>query len=272
MKKTILILGIFIGLALGITKAIILLFQDNTSKIPGMILIPKGKFIMGNNSGRIDARPAHEIYLDDYYIDKYEVSNKDYKKFIDATGYSAPNVDTNKYPWAKQYNWHNNTYPKGTENLPVVLVNWNDANAYAKWCGKRLPTEAEWEKAAKGPNNLLFPWGNEWDSTKCNVSSSGIKTTLPVNSNKNGISGYGVFNMIGNVWEWCSDYYDKDYYKVSPKISPKGPEVGATRIIRGGSWNTFGNNNFRCDSRESQFPSVKSLDIGFRCVKDIEKK
>ena len=245
--------------------------KNKASVIPGMVYIPAGEFRMGSNSGKSDAQPTHKVYLDAFYMDIYEVTNEQYKEFIDSTGHPAPFLDPAKYPWAEKYNWKDGMYPEGTEKYPVVLVSWDDANTYAKWHGKRLPTEAEWERAAKGRKNRLYPWGNEWDPTKCNSRENGLKSAQTVDSYKEGVSEFGLFNMAGNVWEWCSDWYAKDYYKKSLKESPKGPEVGATKVIRGGSWDTYGIHRLRCDARESQFPSTCSYDIGFRCVKDVDK-
>ncbi len=241
-------------------------------EIKGMIFIPGGTFIMGSDQGGKDAQPAHEVYVSAFYMDRYEVTNGQYKQFIDSTGYPAPYLDPKKYPLAEHYNWKNAVYPPGTENLPVVLVSWEDANAYAKWAGKRLPTEAEWEKAARGDKGFIYSWGNQWDSTQCNSRISALNCAVAVTRYAQGASPYGIFNMTGNVWEWCADWYNNAYYKNSPKQDPKGPDRGATRVIRGGSWDTYGVERLSAYSRESQFPSVRSYDIGFRCVKEFISK
>ena len=192
-----------------------------------MILIPAGEFIMGSPEGEGDANehPQHPVFLNAFYIDKYEVTNALYKQFMSATGHIAPLF------------WDDEEY--NHPNQPVVRVTWHDAVAYAEWAGKRLPTEAEWEKAARGTDGRIYPWGNEWDSSKCNsgVSGDGYEYTAPVGSFPAGASPYGVMDMAGNVWEWCADWYDKDYYSSqSSQQNPKGPDSGTYRVLRGGSW------------------------------------
>ncbi|MBM3235344.1 formylglycine-generating enzyme family protein [Candidatus Poribacteria bacterium] len=208
-----------------------------------MILIPAGEFIMGTSDEQIkellrqfsswkrewfaDEQPQHRVYLDDFYIDKYPVTNAQFEQFVKATGYKV-NSDWRAY------------YTKGKEKHPVVNVSWNDANAYCKWAGKRLPTEAEWEKAARGTDGRIWPWGNAWDKSKCNSAEGGLGITTPVGSYPAGASPYGVMDMAGNVWEWCADWYDEDYYRFSPARNPQGPSSGTTwRVLRGGSWNNF---------------------------------
>ncbi len=276
MKKTSLILlGI---LLLSVTTMRFNVFgrmfrsEPQAPPVKGMVYIPGGYFTMGSDQGKSDARPPHKVFVKGFYIDKYEVTNAQYKRFIDSTGHPAPYLDPQKYPWAEKYNWKNGTYPPGTAQLPVVLVSWDDANAYAQWAGKRLPTEAEWEKAAKGGKNFSYPWGNNWDSGKCNSRESGLNKAVRVDAYPQGVSAYGVFNMAGNVWEWCSDWYDPNFYGKSPSRNPIGPYRGATRVIRGGSWDTYGAERLRTFARESQFPSVKSYDLGFRCAKDGPEK
>lgn len=242
--------------------------DGNVTSIEGMVYIPKGVFTMGVRDGRIDEQPEHKVFLYGFYIDRYEVTNAQYKEFIDATGHPAPFVDPKKYPWAKEYNWVDGMYPEGKGNYPVVLVSWDDASAFAKWKGKRLPTEAEWEKAARGKDKRRYPWGNDWNGLTCNSRESGYLQAMPVDSFATGVSPYGAYNLSGNVWEWCADWYDKDYYVHSPAENPQGADVSATRVIRGGSWDTFGRNRLTTYARESQFPNTKSYDIGFRCVRD----
>lgn len=194
-----------------------------------MILIPAGEFVMGSNEGSADEKPPHTVYLDSFYIDRFPVTNAEYKKFIDATKREPP------------AHWQNGKIPPGKENHPVVYVSWDDANAYAQWAGKRLPTEAEWEKAASWDDSRkekrVYPWGNDFDVGKCNCAESGIGDTTPVGKySPQGDSFYGVADMAGNVWEWCADWYDKNYYKNSPRENPKGPASGQYRVLRGGSW------------------------------------
>jgi formylglycine-generating enzyme required for sulfatase activity len=167
-----------------------------------MILIPAGEFIMGSPEGEgdDDEHPQHNVFLNAFYIDKYEVTNAQYKQFMDATGHKAPGY------------WDNERVNQ--PNQPVVGVTWHDAVAYARWAGKRLPTEAEWEKAARGIDGRKYPWGNEWDGSKWSSGSGSVvyKSAAPVGSFPEGTSSYGVMDMAGNVWEWCADWYDEAYY------------------------------------------------------------
>jgi serine/threonine-protein kinase len=205
-----------------------------------MILIPAGEFLMGTSDEQIEEllrqfpswkrkwfaneQPQHRVTVDDFYIDKYPVTNAQFEQFVKTTDYKAEG-DWRKY------------FTKGKEKHPVVCVPWNDANTYCKWAGKRLPTEAEWEKAARGADGRIWPWGNAWDKSKCNSSDGGPGTTTPVGSYPAGASPYGVMDMAGNVWEWCADWYDEKYYASAPDRNPQGPSSGTQRGVRGGSWN-----------------------------------
>ena len=222
-----------------------------------------------------DESPAKMIYLPSFYIDKYEVSNADYTKFIVATDHPAP----------AYWDHHKLNQP----NQPVTGVNWFDANKYCLWADKRLPTEAEWEKAARGPAGLIYPWGNKLDSKKANFAKgiSGEKhITDVIDSHPNGKSYYGAYNMAGNVFEWVHDWYDANYYKTSNEIrNPQGPYLGGDstkispskyrdlsekkRVIRGGSWfapaasitttHRFWNNPMN---------NSYGVGLGFRCARD----
>jgi len=191
-----------------------------------MVLIPAGEFQMGSNESD-DEKPIHTVYLDAFYIDKYEVTNAQYKKFMDAKGYKAPGY------------WNDPKY--NAPNHPVVGVTWNDAKAYADWAGKRLPTEAEWEKAARGGvTGKKYVWGDEWPPPNKagnfdnSITKDGYTYTAPVGSFKP--NGYGLYDMAGNVWEWCADWYDNNYYFTSTKSNPAGPSSGTYHVCRGGSW------------------------------------
>ena len=235
---------------------------------PDMALIPAGEFTMGDNTRynwtfmlayNIYDGPERVVYLDAYYIDKYEVTNEQYKKFVEETGYRIPRC------------WNDARFNR--HNQPVVGVAWDDAVAYAKWAGKRLPAEAEWEKAARGTDKRLWPWGNKFNKFKCNVWESGedgLRATKPVGSYENGKSPYGCYDMAGNVWEWCADYYDQNYYYVSPSKNPQGTETGQQRVIRGGGFLYFGH-YARCAARYRVPPYAQSPQIGFRCAKTPEK-
>jgi iron(II)-dependent oxidoreductase len=176
-----------------------------------MVFVPAGEFLMGSDKYP-DERPLHRIYLDNYWIDKYPVTNTQFQRFVSETDYKPQG------PWRDEF-------MPGTENHPVVCVTWNDAVAFSKWAGKRLPTEVQWEKAARGTDGRIYPWGNQWDASRCNVSTRG---TTPVDQFPNGVSPYGCYDMVGNVWEWCSikqmESY-KDYDKGSGEC-----------VIRGGSF------------------------------------
>ncbi len=235
--------------------------------LAGMVLVPAGEFTMGDNrrynwtfmlAYNIFDGPEHIVYLDAYYIDKYEVTNEQYKRFVDETGYRKPSC------------WNDSRF--SLPNQPIVGVNWEDAVAYAKWAGKRLPTEAEWEKAARGTDKRSWPWGNKFDKTKCNVWGSGedgLRATKPVGTYENGKSPYGCYDMAGNVWEWCTDWYDQNYYYRSSAKNPTGPASGQQRIIRGGSFLYFGH-YARCAARYRVPWYAQSPQIGFRCVKSAE--
>jgi iron(II)-dependent oxidoreductase len=223
-----------------------------------MILIPASEFVMGSDEGEEREKPPHKVYIDPFYISRYPVTNGEYKKFVDATKYSPPSP------------WQNGKIPPGKENHPVVNVSWNDAVVYAQWAGARLPTEAEWEKAASWDDikkeKRVYPWGKDFDASKCNTSESGIGDTTPVGKySPRGDSFYGVADMAGNVWEWCADWYDANYYKNSPRENPKGPASGQYRVLRGGSW-VSDRYLVRAACRDMYDPDRRSRDYGFRVV------
>ncbi|CAG0968171.1 gamma-glutamyl hercynylcysteine S-oxide synthase [Anaerolineae bacterium] len=223
-----------------------------------MILIPAGEFVMGSNDESNVEKPPHKVYLDAFYIARYPVTNAEYKKFVDATRYQPPE------------HWTNGKIPSGKENHPVVFVKWNDAKAYAQWTGARLPTEAEWEKAASWDDEKrvkhVYPWGDQFDANKCNTRESGIMDTTPVGKYlPQGDSAYGVGDMAGSVWEWCADWYDEDYYKNSPGRNPRGPASGWRRVLRGGSW-SYARGRARGASRFSHSPVHWTSNVGFRFV------
>lgn len=195
-----------------------------------MIKIPAGTFMMGTDHGIARERPAHEVHLDEFLIDKYEVTNRQYKKFCDETDYWYPPEP--RFSGMPDYFTN---YP----DHPVVKVSWEEAKAYCYWAGKRLPTEAEWEKAARGTDEREYPWGDsEPDSTRCNIGGGNDEYTYtaPVGSFPAGVSFYGCMDMAGNAQELCADWYDETYYSRSPNQNPPGPETGTSRVVRGGSW------------------------------------
>jgi len=235
-----------------------------------MLLVPAGDFWMGDDDPKhADEQPVHKVFLKDYYVYIYPVTNFMYCKFLNAIRIDESVVDkwieiSDEY--CKIY-VDNGAYRvrEGYESYPVVCVSWHGADAYARWAGKRLPTEAEWEKAARGTDRRIYPWGNEWDKGKCaNPYSSG--KIMPAGSYPEGSSPYGIMDMAGNVWEWCSDWYDETYYGNKTFDNPTGPPSGKGRVIRGGSWNNDAR-ACRCSNRNSFPPENRNYILGFRCVK-----
>jgi len=316
--------------------------KDLNSDKENMAFIQGGVFMMGgdNDQAREDEFPKHKVQLNSFFIDKTEVTNSSFRKFIDATGYvttAEKDVDWNEmkkqlppnttmpdsellkaaslvfvptetqvnlsdysqwWQWKKGANWKHPQGPEsdiiGKDNFPVVQISWDDANAYSKWAGKRLPTEAEWEYAARGGKiNTVYSWGNEFIDSgnfKCNYwqgsfpnqndtldgfyNSSPVKSFLP--------NGYGLYDMSGNVWEWCSDLYNYNYYISFPKksitLNPKGPfksfdpdePLIKKRVMRGGSFlcNESYCSGYRNSSRMKSSQDTGMEHVGFRCVKD----
>ena len=225
-----------------------------------MALIPRGEFTMGSTE-HSDEMP-HQVVLDAYYIDKFETSNKDYREFMKETGHTAPAY------------WDDPRL-NGPEQ-PVVGVNWYDANKFCEWKGKRLPTEAEWERAAKGPRGSHYPWGHKLTKDKANYGQN-VGKTMPVNSYPQGASDYGVYNMSGNVFEWVSDWYDPKYYSSSPAMNPQGPGIGinfanqgAVKVLKGGSWLAPAS-SLHTSHRFWNQPENNSygVGLGFRCAKSV---
>ena len=226
-----------------------------------MVLIPKGEFTMGSSEHADEAK--HQVVLDAYLIDKYEASNARYKEFIKATSHPAPAY------------WDDPRLSKPIQ--PVVGVSWTDANAFCKWDGKRLPTGAEGEHAAKGPDGgSHYPWGHKLDPKKANYGQN-VGRTMPVDSYPEGVSGFGVYNMAGNVFEWVEDWYDLTYYKDSPALNPRGAEKGynfanqgPVKVLRGGSW-LAPETSLHTSHRFWNQPDNNSygVGLGFRCARSV---
>jgi len=217
----------------------------------GMVLIPGGTFLMGSPEGEQDEQPVHEVTVDAFYLDSHEVTNEQYRQFMEATGRPAP-------PF-----WHPDL---DRPDEPVVGVSWFDARDYAAWAGKRLPTEAEWEYAARGGmTGTRYPWGDTADRDAANFSSFGL---LPVKSFPP--NGFGLYDMIGNVWEWCGDWYDRDFYRQSPPRNPRGPLEGSLKVLRGGAW-YCAEDAVRTSNRYCASPETRDFSIGFRCAKDRDE-
>ena len=224
-----------------------------------MRLVPAGEFAMGSEGGDTDERPVHTVDLDTYYIDKYEVTNAFYKACVDAGVCQSPQ-NTSSFTLYDLYG--NPDY----DNYPVMFMSWNMAKTYCEWRGAQLPTEAQWEKAARGTDGRTYPWGEEIDQTFAHYDqSAGIPAA--VGSYERGKSPYGVYDMAGNVWEWVGDWYSQTFYANSPTSNPSGPGSGQTRVLRGGTW-YYGKERVRTFSRDSYNP-IEVLDsFGFRCAKD----
>lgn len=235
----------------------------------GMVYVPEGRFFMGSDLEFSNEHPKRNVHLEAYYIDKQEVSNAEYKKFIDATGHPAPHIEAS---WAEPFNWIDGMYPKGKDNHPVVLVTWEDAKTYAEWAGKRLPTEAEWEKAARGnADDQQWPWGNDWNDKNCNFHKALTDYSKPVDAFPQGASPFGCINMAGNAAEWTSDWYSENYYRTAPFRNPQGPFTGESKVVRGGDW-TNPKEKTRTSSRDHFEPHGGAATIGFRCAKDIKNE
>ena len=225
-----------------------------------MILVSAGNFIMGSNNGDADERPIHPVYLNAFYIDKFEVTNARYQDCVNA-GDCKPPVQADSYTRSSYYG--NSQY----DNYPVVYVDWSMANAYCAWRDASLPTEAQWEKAARGSDERTYPWGRGTDCQKANYQGC-INGTNEVGSYENGKSPYGVYDMAGNVWEWVADWYSEAYYKTSPSSNPLGIDQGRARVLRGGSWNRDPS-NIRSSNRVNYAPTYNNFDVGFRCAKPV---
>jgi len=234
-----------------------------------MVLIPAGPFIMGSRQSLVELNPvdllntdrhalgpedpAHETILDDYYIDRFEVTNGHYMKFVEASGAAKPRTHDNP-----DFN---------DPRQPVAGVNWKEANAYCEWRGKRLPSEAEWEKAGRGKRPVKYPWGNEApESSRLNYNEE-LNKTAPVGSYEAGKSDYGVHDLSGNVAEWTNDWHLPEYYLFSPKENPPGPEKGQYKVLRGGNWRNNAD-DVRLTYRNATIPSLRNLGVGFRCAKN----
>jgi formylglycine-generating enzyme required for sulfatase activity len=216
-----------------------------------LITISAGDFIMGSDTGDNDEKPRHTVNLPAFQIEKLEVTIAQYQVFVLATGHKMPP------------NWANGNSPEGKANHPVVFVSWEDARAYCEWAGRRLPTEAEWEKAARGADGRVYPWGNDWDPKKANAKESGIRGTTAVGSFPDGASPYGVLDMAGNVWEWVADFY-----QAYPGNKFQSPYFGEKfRVDRGGGW--FSEKELlRGSNRSGSGVDLRNDDVGFRCAQN----
>ncbi len=243
----------------------------------GEILIPAGDFLKGITEDQGEALLAHgaavlpnmkpqlSIYLDSYYIDRYPVTNEQYLDFTLQTGYQAQGI-------AKWGAWMDH-FPDGGGKLPVVALSWADMSRYAGWAGKRLPTEAEWEKASRGIDGRLWPWGNEFSHERCNARENGIEQRTPVDRYPEGQSPFGCFDMAGNVWEIVADWYDivlvqdASYPALMTPFNPTGPRGGSSKVMKGGAFSTP-LANCCCPFRICHDSSTQWNRVGFRCVRN----
>ena len=235
---------------------------------------------MGSNDNT-DEEPIHTVYIDAFYIDKYEVTNAQYKVFVDANPQWRKDQISDAYHNGSYLkHWNGNNYPRDKGNHPVTYVSWYGAMAYAQWAGKRLPTEAEWEKAARGgKSGLKYPWGNTISNGQANYGNHVGGTTVVGNYAAN---GYGLYDMTGNVLEWCLDAYYGDFYAASPRRNPLGGvntienadlvisdfmSVESYRVVRSGAWYNTEAQNVRVAYRNRVTPTLTNVALGFRCVK-----
>lgn len=263
------------------------------SEIDGMtmVYIPGGEFLMGstnaNTAASAQEKPQHAVELDAFWIDQTEVTNAMFEKFVNATSYKTEaEQESWGFTWTGRVDGANWQHPQGPDsdlngldNHPVVQVSWNDATAYCNWAGRRLPTEAEWEKAARGTDGRKYPWGDgdiagnllnfadqNLDVSWANTSiDDGHAFTSPVGSYPAGASPYGVLDMAGNVWEPVGDWYDKAYYTNSPQRNPGGPSSGTDRVTRGGAWGGAAR-DVSTTYRGWSAPDLRADGQGFRCA------
>jgi eukaryotic-like serine/threonine-protein kinase len=255
-----------------------------------MVYVPAGEFEMGSTEGDEDAEPVHTVALDAFWLDQTEVSVAQFRQFVAAADHETTAEESGSswaytddgWEWVEGADW---AHPQGPasqaeDDHPVVHISWHDADAYCAWAGGRLPTEAEWEYAARGPESLIYPWGNIFDGTRLNYCDQncprrdradedvddGYEFTAPVGSYPGGASWIGALDLSGNVWEWTADWYAEDYYAQSPRENPTGPEEGEYRVLRGGDWWNSADGS-RCGYRVWYFPWDWGLYRGFRCVR-----
>jgi formylglycine-generating enzyme required for sulfatase activity len=240
------------------------------------VYVPSGAFTMGStdqqladlkkkypNTDDFDGEvPQRKVTLDAYWIGKFEVTNAQFDKFSKASNY-VTDIDKKRKPSPINPRTGKRFSRIGNDNQPVVWMSWNDAAAYCKWAGGRLPTEAEWEKAARGTDGRIFPWGNQWDGSRCHSSESRQMKTVPVGSFPQGVSPFGCHDMAGNVAEWCADWFDKDSYRNAPAKNPKGPKSREMRVLRGGSWSANAD-GLRASYRGKLSPTQATMTQGFR--------
>lgn len=243
-----------------------------------MVRIPAGEFVMGSKPDERDAagdeQPQHKVFVDTFWMDKTETTNAQYRRCVEAGACRPPEYS---FSYTRDRYFDDPTF----DNYPVIWVSWDDARAYCEWAGKRLPTEAEWEKAARGPQARRYPWGEEPpDGRLVNLCDANCAfdyrhpdiddkyaDTAPVGSYPAGASPYGLLDMAGNVWEWVADWYSADYYTWTVQRNPTGPAYGTERVMRGGAWNSW-QKDIRATAREKGAPGHIYANVGIRCAQD----
>lgn len=233
---------------------------------PGMVFVPGGEYPRGRTHAlpddglkwvpevMMDDRPVRAVHVDPFYMDAHEVTNAEYEAFVKATRHRTP------------YHWPEGRVPEGKADYPVVNVSWEDASAYARWAGKRLPTEAEWERACRGLSGGAKYWWGEAKASREVARYGAVDGPQAVGKCKP--NPFGLHDIAGNVWEWTADWYDRGYYATAPSRNPKGPASGRYRVIRGGSWSDV-EKYLTCAYRSWARPAERSPNIGFRCVKSV---
>lgn len=252
--------GLFFSCCLSLAAGSDALADTRKTGLDGaaMAFIPAGAFVMGSSDGQDDERPAHVVKLSAFYMDRHEVTVAQYARFLKAVNAEHPMV------WGEAANGRH-------DKKPVVGIDWFDASEYCEWAGKRLPTEAEWEKAARGTDERPYPWGPDPPTrAHANFNQSewrGYRTVTNVGQAERGSSPFGIYDLAGNVWEWTADRYEARYYENSPVDNPPGPSLGPLRVLRGGGWNSQAE-QLRAANRGGYPPAAHRSDFGFRCAMD----
>lgn len=228
-----------------------------------MVQVPEGPFIMGSKDGDPDEAPERQVFLKAFYLDEKEVSQEEYARFARMTKRPLPKIEVFEDDQSKLLK----------PEFAAMSVSWDEAVAYCKWAGKRLPTEAEWEKAGRGEGKRRYAWGDTFVNGRANAnvdgSEDGYRYLAPPGSFETGRSPYGIYDMTGNVAEWVADSYDEHYYQKAPYRDPKGPEAVDLKVVRGGSWRET-EHNARLSKRFAAKHWRTDITIGFRCASDVE--